>query len=543
MLADALSTEYPTRIPGTPEAEEAAHWYQEKVASLGIPTTEDTWTEDLPDLGKVTLSNVVSVIPGRSDATVVVVAHRDNAGPDHPLGDNTTGTAALVELARSFAPQEVGPDPQLQHTLVFVSTDGGAYGGAGAKRFAHVSPLAGAAVAAVVIDRLASPGRPQIAVAGDASTSPPRVLVRTAIARIEEEAHVDPALPSLATQLMDMGVPFAGEEQGRLLGQTVAAVTLTTGGIEAGTDSQSPVAAGRLEEMGQAAEALVDSLDISVGAAFRTPDGLFFGDRAVSGWAVRLTLILLVVPMALGVVDLIARSRRRRLPLAPAFRAIRSRLLVWTFGALLLAFAAAVGVFPTGASLPLPPYTSSVSDPPTGALVALAAVFALLWLVGRRRLAPRRATTPDERLAGLVAALALLCGVAVVLAVAKPYALVFVLPSLYTWPWVRVERTAWHGIALFLAGLAGPLLGLVLLADQVGISTLGSVFFYTAALVTVGYVPVGSVVVTVAWVAAAAQVATLTFGRYAPYAGGAEPPPAGVLRCGVRRLSSILSRG
>ena len=97
--------------------------------------------EDLADLGSVELTNVVTVVPGRSDETIVVVAHRDNAGAEQPLGENASGTAALIELARGFAPQELGPDPVPKRTLVLVSTDAGAFGGAGAARFVGESPL------------------------------------------------------------------------------------------------------------------------------------------------------------------------------------------------------------------------------------------------------------------------------------------------------------------------------------------------------------------------------------------------------------------
>jgi hypothetical protein len=172
----------------------------------------------------------------------------------------------------------------------------------------------------------------------------------------------------------------------------------------------------------------------------------------------------------------------------------------------------------------------------------LAALFALAWLIGRRRLAPTRAVSADERLAGLTVAVALLCAVAVALAIAKPYALVFVLPSLYAWPWIRVDRTAWHGLLLFLTGLAGPILGLALLADQVGIS-FASALLYTSGLVTVGYISLGSVLVTIAWAAAGAQFAAIALGRYAPYAAGAQPPPEGPLARAGRRVLAKLSRG
>ena len=183
-MVETLSTQYPSRVPGSEGAADAAFWYRETVAALGLSTEEDVWAEDLADLGTVELRNVVTVVPGRSDETIVVVAHRDNAGTDQPLGDNASGTAALIELARGFAPQEFGPDPLPDRTLVLVSTDAGSYGGAGAARFAETSELARGAIAVVVLDGLGGRGRPRIAIAGDKPVSPARPLVRTAAVRV-----------------------------------------------------------------------------------------------------------------------------------------------------------------------------------------------------------------------------------------------------------------------------------------------------------------------------------------------------------------------
>ena len=63
-FATTLATEYPSRVPGSEGAEGAARWYRETVASIGLRTEEDTWTENLADLGSVELHNVVSVVPG-----------------------------------------------------------------------------------------------------------------------------------------------------------------------------------------------------------------------------------------------------------------------------------------------------------------------------------------------------------------------------------------------------------------------------------------------------------------------------------------------
>jgi peptidase M28-like protein len=539
-VARTLSTEYPSRVPGSEGARQAARWYAETVRALGLTTEEDAWSEDLADLGEVELRNVVTVVPGRSEETIVVVAHRDNAGTGQPLGDNASGTAALIELARGFAPQEDGPDPLPDRTLVFLSTDAGSYGGAGAERFASKSPLARDAIAVVVLDGLEGSGRPRLAIAGDEPVSPARALVRTAAARVEEQSGTWPSLPSLATQLVDLGIPFAAGEQGRFLGHDIAALTLTTSKPSA---SDVPVgtaisAAGvrHLGQLGRATEALLSSLDRSLGGAYRTPDSLFFADRAASGWTVRLTLVLAVVPFALGLVDLIVRGRRRRLPFRPALRALRARLGVALVGGLLVGIGALVGVFPTGASLPLAPFADILDNPSIGGLILLASVFAVVWLLARRRLTPGRPSLPEERLAGLAIALAAIGIVAVVLALAKPYALVFVLPSLYAWLWLPLERRFWQRVLLFVLGLAGPITALVILGNELGISVVGAAL-YAVGLVTVGYVSLLSALLALVWLAAAAQVAALTFGRYAPYADGAEPPPPGAFRSAVRGRS------
>jgi len=544
-LAVRLSTEYPARVPGTDGDEGAARWYGETISALGLPTVQDVWTEELPDLGDVELRNVVTVVSGRSDETIVLVAHRDNAGADRPLGDNASGTAALIELARGYAPQEIAPAPLPQRTLVFVSTDAGAYGGAGAVRFAEESPYAAKALAVIVLDGLGGRGRPRIAIAGGRPNSPARALVSTAAARVTEQVGVTPALPSVPTQLVDLGIPYAAGEQGPFLARRIAAVAITTEerrdpDVPAG-DSDAAIDVRKLGRLGRATDALVGSIDASVGAAFRTPDSLFIADRAASGWAVRLTLIVAVVPFALGVLDLLVRSRRRGFPLAPALRGLRVRVGFWLYGGFLLWIGALTGVFPTGASLPLPLYSSSVADWPIAGLGVLCIAFAGGWLTSRRQLIPATRPTQEERLAGYSVALTGLGLVAVALALVKPYALVFVLPSLYAWLWLPLHSRFSARASLYVLGLAGPVGGLEVLAHELRIGVFDAAL-YAAGLATVGYVSLGSVLLTLAWAAAAAQLAALAFGRYAPYAGGVEPPPPGIFRISVARIAHGVRR-
>jgi Peptidase family M28 len=538
-LASELSVRHPSRVPGSLGAEDATVWYRETISGLGLQTSEDAWTADLPDLGEVSLRNIVTVVPGRADEAIVLVAHRDNAGVGAAYGDNASGTAALIELARGYAPQESSPAPRPQRTLVLVSTDAGAYGGAGAARFADESPHAESAIAAIVLDGLGGRGEPRIALAGNRSSSAPRTLVSTAAARIEEQTQARPATPSALTQLVDLGIPFASGEQAPFLEHGIAAVTLTTDdpgdpNVPAG-DREPESGGGRLGGMGRSTEALVASLDASVGAALRTQATLHLDDRAASGWAVRLTLIVAVVPFVLGVLDLLVRARRRRVPLRPALRGLRARFLIAVYGALVVWVAAIAGVFPTGEPVPLPPLSPSVTDWPIAGVAIAALVFAMGWLVARRRLAAPVRPTPVERLAGYSAALAWLAAVAIVVALFMPFALTFLLPSLYAWLWLPLRPGFWPRIAVYLLGWIGIVGGLLVLGNELGLGP-ADTLLYVIGLTTVGYVSLPSVALGLAWLASAAQLGALAFGRYAPYARGLEPPPRGPVRQALGRL-------
>jgi hypothetical protein len=544
-ISSQLSSVYPSRVPGSLQDPDAARWYRETISAFGFATNEDVWTQDVPDLGRVELRNLVTVVPGRSADALLVVAHRDNAGIGKPYGDNASGTAALIEIARGFAPQENAPSPRPQHTLVLVSTDAGAYGGAGARRFVEVSPYAHDVVAAIVLDGLGGNGRPRIALAGDRPRSPAPALVSTAVVRVQEQTGVTPAVPSVMTQLVDLGVPFAVGEQGPFLGSGIASIALTTrdggsAGVPVG-DREGVISTQRLGELGRATESLLGSLDASVGSAFRTPDGVFFRDRVASGWALRLTLVVAVVPFTLAALDLLVRTTRRRIALAPAVRALRARLFFWLYAGLLLWLGGLSGILPTGAPLAPSPFAGVVTDAPLAGLLLLGFALTLGWALSRRRLVPVSRAAAEERLAGHAIVLGWLALVSLLVAVAHPYGLLFVLPSLYAWLWMPVREALWARTGLFALGLTGPVVGLLVIAGQLGVS-LPRAAYYVLGLASVGYISHFSVLLALAWGAGAAQVGALAAGRYASYAEGREPPPAGPVRKSIGRLGRRLRR-
>ncbi len=183
-FAETLTTQYPSRVPGSEGAAESAIWYRETVASLGLQTEEDVWTADLAGLGEVELRNIVSVVPGRSDQTIVVVAHRDNAGAEEPLGENAAGNGA-AHRARSRLCRPGGRAGPTAGAHARPRLDRRRRVRRGGRRTLRRRVATCGRRA-----RSRRPRRPRptaarsLAIAGDEPVSPARTLVRTAAARV-----------------------------------------------------------------------------------------------------------------------------------------------------------------------------------------------------------------------------------------------------------------------------------------------------------------------------------------------------------------------
>ena len=524
--AAALTTELaslnPSRVPGSPGAANAVEWYREKLALYGIPVREDRWVENVPGVGDVELVNLAAVVPGTLDETIVVVAHRDNNGRTAGANDNASGTAALVELARPYA--TVGTTESARtplHTLVFLSTDAGAYGSLGAAHFASRSPLARRAVAAISLDGLAGSARPRLELSALDGRSPPPALVATATRRIASETGSAPRRPAGLTQLVNLALPFGYGEQAPLLTAGVPALRIATAsdaGTPAGSDELERLDRRRLGQLGKASETLLSSLDAAVEVPVSTDGGIFLGGRVVRGWALQLLLLAAVIPFGAATLDLLSRCRLRRLPLSAAWRALRARAGVWLVLVVLLGLAGVVGALPTDPRLPPPPDQPPVDAWPAGAAAVFLVAAALVWLRARARLVPRVRATPEEELAAYAVAfvaLLLVCGLTVLV---SPYGLLFVLPSLYAWLWLPQLRRApgWATDVVFGLGLVGPALALVVLAEQLELGVRTPL--YAAALATTGVIPWASTLAFAGWGAVGALVGAIAAGRYAPVA-------------------------
>jgi len=531
-LATELVTEQPNRAPG---ALGPAAWFRDQLKPYGLPVRTERFSAVIPGRGRVQMENLVAEAVGRTPRTIVVMAHRDNEGSGPGANDNASGTAMLIQLARAYGSPPGFPAGTLHpnHTILFVSTDGGSFGALGAAQFAAHSPLRHDVAAVIDLDSVGGPGRLRLELAGDTPRTPSGTLVETAAARIVAQIGRRPARPSMVRQLVDLGFPFSLYEQAPFIAHGVGAVTLTTATDsppDPVSDTPDRLRVAKLNQVGRSAQDLLGTLDEGLEFAQGTSSYLYLGSRLIRGWAIQLVLIACLLPFLAAAVDLFARCRRRRIPLAPALRGLRSRLGFWAWTLGLFELFRLLGAWPGGATRPVAPRSSAATDWPARMLIVLALFSLAGWLLTRERLLPRRAVTAEEELAGHTAALLALGALSLLFVATNPFALLFLLPSLHAWLWLPQLRTTAAPVRLgvLALGLAGPALLLGEFAGRYGLGW--DAPWYLVELRVVGYVPFVATAFAVVWLAGTGQLAALAVRRYAPYPDVEELPPRGPVR-------------
>jgi hypothetical protein len=524
------------RFPG---AVGPAQWFREQLQSYGLPIRTERFSAVIPGRGRVQMQNIVVEAVGRSPGTIVVMAHRDNDGRGQGANDNASGTAMLIELARAYGAPAGATQARLRpnHTILFLSTDGGAFGGLGAAWFAKHSPLRHDIAGVINLDSVGGAGRIRVEFNGDTPRLPSGIFLQTIAARVSAETGRLPARASTLRQLVDLGFPFALYEQAPFLSSGVAAVTLTTAGDnppEPVTDTKERLRADRLAQVGRAAQDSLGTLDEGLEFTQGTSSYLYLGSRLIRGWAVELVLIACLLPFLATAIDLFARCRRRHIPLAPALRSYRSRLGFWAWVVGLFELFRLLGAWGNGTARPISPRSAVAHDWPARALLFLMFLALVGWLVSRERLIPRRPITTEEELAGHTVSLLGLGALSLLVVATNPFALLFLLPSLHIWLWLPQLRNAPAAVraAVLALGFAGPALLLGLFAGRYGLGW--DTPWYLAKLRAVGYVPFVVMPLLVVWLAGAGQLAALAARRYAPYPAAAELPPGGPVRRVVR---------
>jgi hypothetical protein len=536
-IATDLALHYPSRVPGTAGATGAARWFVSQLQPYGFVVHTERFTATVPGHGRLHLENLVASKAGFSQKTIVIMAHRDDDGTGPGANDNASGTAALIELARAYAPSASAVRLTLPYSLVFLSTDAAVYGGLGAAQFAAHSPERQNVIAVVNLDTVAGTGQLRVELTGDTARSPSASLVETVRAQLAAATGSDAGRVSTLRQLIDLGFPFSEYEQAPFVTRGTPAVTITTAPDRPSAgfgDTPDRLDAIRLGQVGRATQNALDAMEQGLALSPGPSSYVFLGSRIVRGWAIELVLVAALLPFLAATVDLFARCRRRRIRVSPALRSYRSRLGFWIWcGGLFILFGA-LGIWPHGSARP--PSLQAVNWP-TGGLIALAVLAAVGWFVARDRLLPRRRIRPEEELAGHAASLLALGVVALLVVATNPFALVFLLPSLHGWLWLAQvrNRPVWIRAAVLLAGFAGPALLVWSFADRYGLGF--DAPWYLAWLFALGYAPLPLLLIGLAWLAAAGQLTALAGGRYAPYPSASERRPRGPVRETIRRLA------
>ena len=492
--------------PGSGGELAGADWVARKLKVLDSGPSQVAFAARVPgESSPVAMSNVIAYRPGRSPQIIAVVAHRDGS----TAGD-AAGTGMLIQLARTFV------DMPRDRGLVLVSTDGGRTGAQGAAAFGRTWGLRSRIVAAIVIDRVAAPdGTPlRIVVRPDTPQGTSPTVYSTARDGLGAFYHAPALTPGLFDQLSGYAVPYTTREQGPLIARDIPAVTLTAGA--AGDHLQlNDLDAAQLGRAGAATANIVAELNSAATIERGGEPALFLSGKVMRGWLAEVTVAMLLVPYVVCVLDVVARLRRRRVPIAPGIRALGWRFAAWftVLVALWIEALAPGGLMPKFDSAPLRGQTGATT---AGMLLAAGAGLLVWRFGGRPRLVREGGVTGSDRTGGLAGALVGLLFAAVLLTAVDPFTLIILLPAVHLWLWIpAASRLGRRGmLACYAAGFVGVI---ALVWELAGPQGLGSdAPRALVAMIAGGYLsPLVAVCMCLA-AASASQIGALVLGRYGP---------------------------
>jgi hypothetical protein len=495
----SLAHDYASREPGSAGDQRLARRMAQAFRDAGLATRTHSFTGDTV-AGRRRLVTVIGRRQGEAGGSIVIVAHRDSRRPGSPA--ELSGTATLVELARVFGNRVT------KRTLTLVSTSGGSGGAAGAADL--VGQLTDPVDAVIVLGDLAGgrSRRPYVVPWSNGSEIAPIRLRRTVELALQAQLGRSPGGTAASDQLARLAFPLSVGEQGPLGAAGLPAVLVSVSG-EVGPQPGDAVSQQRLQDFGRGVLRAINALDTGPEIGPPTRDVLL-GSRVLPAWGIRLLAAMLALPALVAAVDMLARLRRRREPVAPWFAWLGATAVPFALAGLFAVLLGRSGLLPAA---PTGPVTASQLPLDTAgeiALVAVVLVFGLSWLL-RSTLARRLGATASPGTGGAAAAVILTTGGLVVLAwLTNPYAALLGILPLHLWLLATtLDPPPPRGLGVGLVALA-----VIPLAVLVGLYTarlgLGPLAFAWSGLLLVAGGHIGLIALALWSLAGGCLIAALT---------------------------------
>ncbi len=410
---------------------DAATWFVGRLRALTIPAYTQEFTAPLGDRS-VSLNNVAVVFPGESRGTILVAAQRDpllagsstSATKTPPLA-TASGTGILLDLIQVFAAR-----PH-EKTLIFLSSDGGGYGGLGVDYFLRNDPRGRDVRVVLSMYGLGREDRDQLqaGIEGPKSTTPGWYL-QLAAATLDK-AGLGIRSPGLATQVADHALTLCSGEQTAGLRLGVPALMLFD------TGPGRTTAAG-LATQGASMERLVLSLDGGTeipsdpGTAVVLSSGRYLTSRTLG-----ILGALMLLPGTLMALTWLAVTRIRPDAWLRYLRNLASFVLP-LLGLLLLSWVAARAGLVPHYRLPAPPQDLPARRPEYLTTAALVVVGLAMLFVSRHFLGylrPREPLVMAETVKLSVGLLVLVAGLTL-LTSSSPFSMLTGITAAWAWPMV-----------------------------------------------------------------------------------------------------------
>jgi len=447
-----IVADFPQRTAGSDPDARAGIWVDQQFRLAGLETHIDGFAATVNG-EEVALQNVWALSRGRSQGTIMLVANRDIPPlATQGAGDNASGVAALLELARGFTVTAH------EHDIIYLCTTGDSYGALGARQFVddHEIDDLSAVIALRDIAKRDAEGIGLDGWSPRPKTAPPWLWLLTPPAATRD-ANMDTLLPTVAAQILRLAAPTSAGSQGPFVAAGVPAITVSAAGptVTAQNDTVDNVSSETLTRIGTTVQSMVMAIDGTTSPGQRSGGTIFLTRKAtLPGGALAVILAALLVPLVAVTVDLFAHCRRARILLRPALGRAALRLAPWLVIIAVVYFANLIGQLPRSPDAVIPPESRLAADPRYLRVVIIVGLMLLAYgyaVAVERRLERR---VPTDARATIFMSHFFLVVIALFALLIDPYAVLLMLPAAILWPlarpggWARSILPVYLGLAM-----------------------------------------------------------------------------------------------